>query len=101
MGKVAIDMLDGEPLPKRGDLIQTNVGDRRERTWFVLRVKATKPTKGVPRGSMWIERWWSLEPELRMKLFLSAERHGGQRVVNFRRYPAKKPRTFEQLMGAQ
>ena len=100
MGKITTDMVNGEPLPKRGDLVQTNVGSRRERTWFVLRVKATKPIKGVPRGLVWIERWWEIEPALRIRLWNSAERGGGQNVIHFRRYPQKKKKKFEQLMGA-
>ena len=26
----------GEPAPKRGDLVHTNLGNRRERTWMIL-----------------------------------------------------------------
>ena len=33
---IVIDMLDGEDIPRRGDL-RTNVGNKRERTCFVLR----------------------------------------------------------------
>jgi hypothetical protein len=47
MARFVIDM-HGSPLPKRGDLLQTNVGDRRERTWFILAIKALKPVRGLP-----------------------------------------------------
>ena len=101
MSQITIDMNDWGR-PKRGDLLQTNIGDKRERTWFILRAKPLKPTKGVPRFKIWIERWYDIKPELRVKLFESAERHGGQAVINFRRYPTKKKRlTFEQLMGGR
>ena len=100
MSRLTIDMLNGEPIPKRGDLLQSAVGTGRERTWFVIQAHTLKPTKGVPRAKLWVERWFQIEPELRMKLFLSAERNGGQRVIEFKRYPAKrKSMTFEQLMG--
>ncbi len=89
----------GEGTPKRGDLVHTFVGNKRERTWLVLRVERmrTKP-KGVPRFKLWIERWWELEPEFRMRLFRSAERSGGQGVIYTHRYPARKKKTFEQHM---
>ena len=99
MGRMTLDMLDGSPIPKRGDLLESNVGDRRQRTWFILSVKALKPTKGVPRCRVWVERWFDLEPSLRVSLWRSAERGGGQKVVHFRRYPAKKRKTFEQYIG--
>ena len=100
MGQITIDMLDGSEIPKRGDLVQTNVGNRRERTWFVLSAHCLRPVKGVPRAKLWIERWWELEPEFRMRLYRSAERNGGQRVIRFKRYAAKKKRmSFETYMG--
>ena len=43
-------------------------------------------------------RWWELEPEMRQRLFTSAERHGGQGVLNLRRYPTKKKQTLEQFI---
>lgn len=101
MSRLTIDMLNGEPIPKRGDLIQSAVGTGRERTWFVIQSRALKPTKGVPRAKIWVERWFQIEPELRVKLFLSAERNGGQRVIDFKRYPAKKRKSFEQYMIAE
>jgi hypothetical protein len=76
--------------PKRGDLVQTNVGDKRERTWLVLRARHMKRAKHPRRYQVWMARWWELEPEMRMQLFRSAERNGGQRVINFVRYKAKK-----------
>jgi hypothetical protein len=98
--KVTIDIMDFGSLPKRGDILQTNVGSRRERTCLILAVKRLKPMKGFPRCRVWAERWWEIEPELRMRLWRSAERNGGQRSMEFHRYPAKpKRRTFEQYMG--
>jgi hypothetical protein len=89
MAQMTMDMLDGSDVPKRGDLLQSNVGDRRERTWFVLTVRRLKPTKGVPRCRLWIERWWDVDVELRMRLYNNAVRNGGQRLVQFTRNPAK------------
>ena len=97
--KFTIDMLDGSPIPKRGDLVCTNVGKKTERTWFVLRVKELKPTKGVPRAKCWLERWWEIEVPTRIRLWSSAERSGGQRYIPTVRYPNKKKLTFEQHMG--
>jgi hypothetical protein len=91
--RFTIDMLDGSAVPKRGDLVYTNVGKPKERMWFVLRVHALKPTKGVPRAKCWLERWWEIEPETRLRLFRSAERSGGQRAIPTVRYPAKKRKT--------
>jgi hypothetical protein len=99
MGFLTVDMLDGAVTLKRGDLIQTNVGGARERTWIVLTSRALRTRNGVPRCKVWVERWWEMEPELRMSLYRSAERNGGQKVIQFKRYPAKKKaRTFEEYM---
>lgn len=87
--------IDIDGLVKRGDIVQTNVGDRRERTCIVLRVRWTRPG----RYMIWAERWWQVEPELRMSLYRSAERNGGQQTVAFIRYRnAKTRRTFEQYI---
>lgn len=96
--RITMDMLDGSPVPRRGDLIQSNGGNRRERTWMVLAVHVLKPTKELPRCRIWAERWWELEPELRVKLWTSAERAGGQRVINFKRYAVTKPKSFEDYL---
>lgn len=97
------------PAPKRGDLFESNIGTRMERTWLVIAVR-TLPQRecrqmgGIMtrRYKVWAERWWQLEPEMRVKLFRSAERAGGQVEHCFRRFPAKpKKRTFEQYMGAR
>lgn len=89
-----VDIYDG-PAPKRGDIVQTNVGNRRERTWMVLRVRESRSRpKGVPRFNVWMARWWELEADFRMKLYRSAERAGGQNVHFFWRYPAKKRRSI-------
>jgi hypothetical protein len=99
--KLTIDMLNGGPCPKRGDIVQTNIGSKRERTCLILAVYELRPLKGVPRCRVWAERWWHIEPILRARLHGSAERNGGQRVICFKRYPAKKRKTFEQLMGVR
>lgn len=91
-----IDMPAGEPAPKRGDLLQSNVGDRRERTWLILRARKGRTAN---RYTLVMARWWELLPATRMRLYISAERNGGQRVIWFKRYPAKKRKqTFEQWM---
>jgi hypothetical protein len=90
-------MLDRTDIPKRGDLLHTNGGSRRERTCLILKVLPLKPTAGVPRCRVWAERWWEIDYDLRLRLFLSAERNGGQRVIHFKRYNPKK-KIFEQHM---
>lgn len=95
--------------PKRGDLVQSNIGTKRERTWIILAVREVQervcPEMGgimTRRYKIWCERWWELEPEMRVRLYRSAMRRGGQHVYDFARFPAKKKaRTFEQLMGAR
>jgi len=89
-----MDILDGGPPPKRGDIVQTNVGNRRERTWLILRVRQMRrrTKKGVPRFDVWMARWWELESDFRMRLYRSAERNGGQNLMYFQRYPPKKKR---------
>ena len=86
-------------IPKRGDIVQTNIGNRRERTWMILRVRKIARRDGTtplgqlgPRFAVWMARWWELEADFRMRLFQSAERAGGQQVIRFHRYPAKKKR---------
>lgn len=95
----------GEPRPRRGDLIESNIGDRRERTWLVLGTH-TLPTTwceqmGIiaQRTRVWAARWWQLEPEMRVALWQSAERAGGQRSYLFERFKAKRKRTFEDYIG--
>ena len=90
MSTTTMDMNDGSSLPKRGDLLYSAVGTPRQRVWIVIHVHKLKPMKAVPRGKIWMERWWEIEPELRMQLYRSAERNGGQRAVFFKRYPSKK-----------
>jgi hypothetical protein len=96
-----IDFKPGDPAPKRGDLVQSNVehrGNGRERTWFVLRVR---PMRKSNRYNVWMVRWWELDSEMRLRLFKSAERAGGQRVIEFRRYPAKRRQTFEEYVSRE
>jgi len=88
--KISIDMELGDPAPKRGDLLHTNIGNRRERTWLVLRSRRSRAR--LLRFHLWAERWWELEPDFRMRLFHSAERVGGQNCIGFVRYPAKPKR---------
>jgi hypothetical protein len=90
-----IDMHD-DRAPKRGDIVQTNLGNKRQRTWMILRVKRVRGHSR--RYSLWMARWWELEPDFRMRLFRSAERAGGQRVINFYRYPAKKKKRIDFAM---
>ena len=102
MSRLTMDMLDRAPFPRRGDLLESNVGTRMHRTWFVLGMRALKPKDGMPRCKLWIEKWWMVEPELRIRLWNSAmRRENGQQIIRFRRYPAKKRKTFEQLMRAR
>lgn len=82
-----------------------DIGDKRERTWLVLAVHIL-PTRwceqmGITaqRTRLWAARWWHLEPDMRMALYRSAERAGGQLVHPFYRFPTKRKPTFEQLMG--
>ncbi len=94
----------GDIRPKRGDLLQSNVGDRRERTFLVMGVHVL-PTRwckemGITaqRTRLWAERWWEIEPAMRLALYRSAERAGGQQVHSFRRFPAKRKPSFEGYM---
>lgn len=103
MSKMTLWRFGGCPVPGRGDLIETALETKRQRTWFVLGTKRMSPAAdGTPRVKLWIERWWDLDPATRMRLFKSAERRGGQVVIPTRRIPAKrKKQTFEQLMGGR
>jgi hypothetical protein len=81
--------------------MQSNLGDRRERTWLILRVRRTRSKPQRPysvRYRLWMARWWELEPEMRMRLYRSAERNGGQVLFTLKRYPAKKRQNFEGYM---
>lgn len=91
--KITIDVTGAILTPKRGDLLHTNVGNRRERTCMILAVHRVRPIKGVPRFVLWAERWWQLEADFRMRLFRSADRNGGQTVIRFKRYPQRKTGT--------
>jgi hypothetical protein len=94
-------------VPKRGNLIQTNIGKKTERTWFILAVREMSP-KYCPqmdcvtrRYKLWAERWWELDPHVRMLLWRSAERLGGQQVHPLYRFPPKKKPTLEQYQGTK
>ena len=90
--------------PKRGDLLQTNCGDRRERTWFVLHAHRINPVvrnvqvwrdwNEKPRFKVWRARWWELEADFRIRLYRSAERRGGQVIWRPEPEPGKP---FEDL----
>lgn len=86
--------------------MRTNVGDRRERLWMVIATHVLPTRWCAPMGitaqrtRMWAERWWEIEPEMRMALFQSMERAGGQATFDFVRFqrPPAKRKTFEQHM---
>ena len=80
-------------VPKRGDLLQSNRGSKRERTWFIIAAHLLwmRSKSGEDRFKVWRARWWELEADMRMKLYRSAERAGGQ-VVWF-----PYPKQFENL----
>lgn len=97
MGRLWYDITGSDlPDPKRGDTMQSNLGDRRERTWLILRSRRMRTARR--RFQLWIERWWQIEPAMRMRLFASAERNGGQHHFPMHRFPARKKKTFEQHM---
>ena len=98
---IRMDVVTDAPDPKRGDLVQTNVGDRRERTMIVLQSRHIKSREHPRRFELQAARWWEIEPETRQALARSAERRGGQQVFLFRRYKAKRKMTFEQLMRGE
>jgi hypothetical protein len=74
-----MEVPDDAPAPKRGDLIYSAVGTKKERTWIILRSVPMKRT-GNRRYSILRARWWEIEPDMRIKLYRSAERNGGQGV---------------------
>lgn len=84
--------------PKRGDLFQSSVGTKRERTWMVLRVRPIRrrDPNANRRFEVFMARWWELDAEMRMRLYRSAERNGGQKVHEFWWYPRTKRKTREQ-----
>lgn len=94
----------GDVRPRRGDLLQSNIGDRRERTWIVIssRVLPTRWCREMnmtaQRTKVWAERWWDLEPGTRLALYNSAVRSGGQAVHPLFRFRAAKKPSFEQHM---
>lgn len=66
--------------PKRGDLMQTAIGTRRERTWFIWFVRSYRRGENPRRFKVLRVRWWEIEPETRIALWRSAELAGGQTV---------------------
>lgn len=95
----------GDPRPRRGDLLQTNIGTKRERTWIILSARVLRSGfckhtgTTTQRTKLWAERWWDLEPEIRMALYRSAMRTGAQLCHPFYRFKPKRKPTFEQHMG--
>jgi hypothetical protein len=89
---IFIDMDPGDKAPKRGDLVYTNIRDKRIRTWLILGSRRMPRARHPYRFKVWMARWWEIDPELRSSLYRSAERAGGQEVIYFRRYPVKKKR---------
>ena len=87
-----MDQMEPGPSPKRGDIVQTNLGNRRERTWMILYARRMRRRErtAVPRFRIWMARWWELEADFRMRLYRSAVRNGGQSVFYFARYKVKK-----------
>jgi hypothetical protein len=86
------------PEPKRGDLIQTAIGTKRERTWFILRCVTMRRAK-TRRFAIWKARWFELEPGMRMRLYRSAYRKGGQQVWHAcPQKPKRKKPSFEDYM---
>ena len=71
--------MNGPYFPRRGDLMQTAVGTKRERTWFIWFVRRTGRDD---RYRVLRVRWWEIDPETRVALWRSAERAGGQHVWN-------------------
>lgn len=91
--------------PKRGDILQSAIGTKRERTWLVLHAHplphGAHPVTGESsrRTKLWAARWWELDAEFRMALYRSAERAGGQNLYPLYRFPVKKKaRSFEEYM---
>lgn len=65
--------------PKRGDLMQTAMGTKRERTWFIWFVRR-KIKDPAGHWKVLRVRWWEIDPGVRQMLWKSAERAGGQIV---------------------
>jgi len=76
------------PRPKRGDILYSNSGSKRARTWIILRAN---PMRSKTRRYMLFRaRWWELEPDMRMRLYRSAQRNGGQIVWTTYPFPKAK-----------
>ena len=93
-----MDQMEPGPPPKRGDIVQTNIGNARERTWMILYSRLMRrrtPSQNL-RFKLWAVRWWELEADFRMRLYRSAERAGGQSVFYFYRYSS---RLAEEIFG--
>jgi hypothetical protein len=96
-----------DTVPKRGDLLQTHIGKKTERTWFILAVREMSPRYCsqmdcvTRRYKLWAERWWELDERARILLWRSADRLGGQLVHPLYRFPPKKKPTFEQYLKAR
>jgi len=71
------------------------IGYRRQRTFLVLKIHSVKPATGTQGCSVWAERWWEIEPELRMQLFRSAVRASGQQVFSLQSTPCDSSPTLK------
>lgn len=96
-----MEIEDGSTWPKRGDLMQTAIGTRKQRTWFILRAVPMRTEK--LRYRIWRARWWEIDPDLRMRLYRSAERNRGQTTwyahpQKRNPRPRKKRMDFEDFM---
>jgi len=84
-----MEIAENLPAPKRGDLIYSGKGTRKERTWIIIRSVLKKRAKNRSFG-IFRARWWELEPDMRIRLYRSAQRNGGQ--VTWWTWPLSKPK---------
>lgn len=86
---IYMDVLNGSPLPKRGDRLQITSS-----LYWVLTVTVVNRrfNKETPRVKMRALKSDDVEPELSAMLLRSASRRGRSRIFDFRWYPRKKKR---------
>ena len=105
MSRIVYDLWsDCCPPPKRGDLMQSNIGDRRERTWIIARVRRIKrkDSNACRRFEITLYRWWTLSVKARQKLCSAQMRSLFNVQSVFELYRTKRERqTFENYMGRQ